>query len=547
MDTRFLRPKPSHQKQNSLFVRWRLLFCAFFLLPSLFLAASIEAAGDPLKEATLCKERLRESPERKKIRAQWEQCLGKYRKSPSYKKREKGALLDVARLYQELYLYSHRPEDLKTARDHYQKVAENGPDSPSAKEARRQINRIDALFPPMPKTEKSKEGSKGITDGPENGNGGIKGDDAQAATGGEEKSILSNIRHWVYPDYTRIVIDLSRPATYEVVNPSPTSLLISLSKTILGELFQKQRLIAVREGPLRRIEVRQKERDLIDVLLTFKKIGSHKTIPLSDPDRLVIDVSNTKEDRSQKETSAKKPDSGPDLAALPPAPPFAIETIVIDAGHGGKDPGAIGVNGLEEKEVVLDVSLRLRSLIEKKLKKKVILTRDQDLFLSLEERARLANGKADLFVSVHANSSPKRQTHGVEIYFLGRASDENAIEVAARENATSREAALNFQEAILNDLQRDFNTNESLEFAHFTEGAFVEELVSHYPTLSLGVKRAPFYVLVNTKMPAILAEISFLTHADEEKRLRNDQYRQKIAESLFKGIERYLDSVKIDS
>jgi N-acetylmuramoyl-L-alanine amidase len=477
-------------------------------------------AAEDIKAAESCRDRLKAAPERKKIRENWEECIQKYKETRAFKQNDRGALLETARLYQELYLYSNRKEDLRIAMEHYQKIADKSSQSASGREAQRQINRIETLLGETP---------------------------PPAA----EVTLLSNIRHWAYPDYTRVVIDLNRPALFKVEKSSSTSLTIHLSDAVLGDLFKKNRSIVVRDAPLKQIEAKQKEQNTVDVVLTFKQMGSHKVIPLSDPDRVVIDVSNS---NSKQETVTARADSKeeaaqPDVTALLPPPPlFAIKTIVIDPGHGGKDPGAIGVNGLEEKEVVLDVSLRLRKLIEKNLKKKVIMTREEDVFIPLDERTLLANAqKADLFISVHANSSPKRNTQGVEIYFLGRATDERAIEVAARENATSEKAARDFQEVILNDLERDFNINESLEFAHLTENAFVEQLISKYPTASLGVKRAPFYVLANTNMPAILAEISFLTHPAEAKRLRSNQYRQRIAEALFRGIERYLDSSQADS
>lgn len=497
-------------------------FISLLLILSVTLAAirmaSPAAAADERKPADTCRDNLKASPEQKKIRANWEKCIRKYKETRAFKKNDGHALLDVARLYQELYLYSNQPDDLRLAKEHYQKVAQESPESFAGKEAQRQINRIETLLgsPPSPASE---------------------------------TALLSNIRHWAYPDYTRVVIDLNRPPSFQVEKPSASSLSVRLSGTVLGDLFKKNRTIVVRDGLLRQIEAKQKERDVVDIVLTFKKLGSYKVIPLSDPDRLVIDLHNGKQDTPTAKSDSEEPPTRSDVTALlPPPPSFTIKTIMIDPGHGGKDPGALGVNGLEEKEVVLDVSLRLKELIEKKLKKKVMMTRDQDVFIPLDERTLMANAqKADLFVSVHANSSPRRSTQGIEVYFLGRASDDRAIEVAARENATSQKAARDFQEVILNDLERDFNINASLEFAHLTQNAFVEQLISKYPTASLGVKRAPFYVLANTNMPAILAEISFLTNPAEEKRLRSSQYRQKIAESLLRGIERYLDSVKVSS
>ncbi|MBI3805019.1 MAG: N-acetylmuramoyl-L-alanine amidase [Nitrospirae bacterium] len=495
--------------------------------PAIFPASD----GDDLKEAESCRQSLKASPEKKKIRTHWERCIQKYKSSRPFMENDGRTMMQVARLYQELYLYSNRPQDLKEARDYYAAVAERSAHAPLGKEAQRQVTRIEKLL-----------GSALAADSPQE-----KSPEKGPADSGET-AVVSNIRHWAYPDYTRVVIDLNRAVSVDVEKTSSV-LIVRLPKASLGELFRKSHIIPVRDGTLKQIEAKQKEPDAIELLLTFKQLGSYKVVPLSDPDRLVIDLF-TKKQETNRATAEKETQDGRASAPslLPSPPPFNVQMIVIDPGHGGKDPGAIGTSGLEEKEVVLDVSLRLRDLIQKRLKKKVVMTRDQDVFIPLDERTLLANSKkADLFVSVHANSSPKRNTQGIEVYFLGRASDDRAIDVAARENATSRKATLNLQEVILNDLERDFNLNESLEFAHFTEGAFVEHLIAKYPTSFLGVKRAPFYVLANTHMPAILAEISFLTNPTEEKRLRSNSYRQKIAESLFKGIERYLDSVKTSS
>jgi N-acetylmuramoyl-L-alanine amidase len=233
----------------------------------------------------------------------------------------------------------------------------------------------------------------------------------------------------------------------------------------------------------------------------------------------------------------------PSVVPLVVAPPPVneIQTIVIDPGHGGDAPGAIGPTGLTEAEVVLDVSFMVKRRIEERLNKKVLLTRDRDTSVALHDRTKMANDqKADLFVSIHANASPKRSVRGVETYLFGRATNTAALATAARENATNVETTKNFQDVILSDLLRDFTLNESLELAHYTQESFVKTLFPLYDTKSLGVKKAPFYVLAHTNMPAILAEISFISNRVEEGRLRQNSYREKIAESIFQGIKAYI-------
>lgn len=352
-------------------------------------------------------------------------------------------------------------------------------------------------------------------------------------------AFVANIRHAPYPDHTRIVIDLSRPVLYGVTWASETTLAVKLSPAVLGVLLQEKRSFSIQEKFLKKIEIKKGGRDEVTLLIDFKSSGEYKVFTLPNPDRLVIDVFLPKSE-DVVEGDVNRPDS---TIRIPP--PFGIKTIVIDPGHGGKDPGASSRRGLTEKDIVLDVGLRLKKLLQRELKKTVIMTRDEDVFIPLKDRTELANQKkADLFISIHVNSAPEQHTKGIEIYLLGRATDEGAIATAARENATSEAAALNFQELILNDLEREFTMNASLELAHHTQEALIKHLIPSYPTTDLGVKQAPFFVLAHTDMPAILAEISFLSNKIEEKRLRTKRYRQHVAEAIYKGVEAYIQSLK---
>jgi len=335
--------------------------------------------------------------------------------------------------------------------------------------------------------------------------------------------VVKSIRHSRKADKTRVVIDLSRSAAYTISrHPASQQVRIQLAKAVIGKPLKHRRNFSVKGSLIRRIEARQDGKNRVDIALTYSGLGMHKPLVLKHPDRLVLDF------------------YPPERAA----PPFEIQTIVVDPGHGGKDPGAMSKSGLTEKEVVLDVSRRLKKLIEKRLKKKVILTRNRDVFISLKKRTRIANeNRADLFISVHVNSSPRRNTKGIEVYLMGRASNRRALAVARRENAAMHDGLRNFQEMILDDLEREFTKNASLELAHFTNDAIKKNLISKYPTPALGVKKAPFFVLAHTEMPAILAELSFLSNRVEEKRLRSKSYRQRAAEALFKGIKNYIDSL----
>jgi N-acetylmuramoyl-L-alanine amidase len=221
-----------------------------------------------------------------------------------------------------------------------------------------------------------------------------------------------------------------------------------------------------------------------------------------------------------------------------------IGKIVIDPGHGGHDTGTIGPNGLLEKDLVLDVSRRLGRLLEARLGADVVFTRRDDTFIPLETRTSIANQEqADLFVSVHANSSHDPDARGVETYYLNFTSSPEALEVAARENAASDKDIHELQDLVKKIALRE-KIDESREFASDVQ----ESLHSGLATKSAGirdrgVKKAPFVVLIGANMPSILAEISFISNPGDEKRLKGPEYRQRIAESLYRGISRYVNGL----
>jgi N-acetylmuramoyl-L-alanine amidase len=221
-----------------------------------------------------------------------------------------------------------------------------------------------------------------------------------------------------------------------------------------------------------------------------------------------------------------------------------IGKIVIDPGHGGHDTGTIGPNGFYEKDLVLDVSKRLGKLLESRLGAQVVFTRRDDTFIPLETRTSIANQEqADLFVSVHANSSHDPDARGVETYYLNFTSSPEALEVAARENAASDKSIHELQDLVKKIALRE-KIDESREFASDVQQSLHTGLASKSPGIrDRGVKKAPFVVLIGANMPSILAEISFISNPGDEKRLRNAEYRQRIAESLYRGISRYVNGL----
>jgi N-acetylmuramoyl-L-alanine amidase len=243
------------------------------------------------------------------------------------------------------------------------------------------------------------------------------------------------------------------------------------------------------------------------------------------------------------------PDAGPARAAMPTADGetslvralgLKIGRIVIDAGHGGHDTGTIGVDGILEKDVVLDVALRVGQLLHERLGSEIIYTRSDDTFIPLETRTAIANkAQADLFLSIHANSSPDASARGVETYYLNFTSSPDALETAARENAVSDQSIHQLSDLVKKIALKD-KIDESREFASDVESSLYGGLQKGNSGLKdRGVKKAPFVVLIGANMPSILAEISFVTNEKDARQLQEPEYRERVAESLYKGVAKY--------
>lgn len=241
---------------------------------------------------------------------------------------------------------------------------------------------------------------------------------------------------------------------------------------------------------------------------------------------------------------ATSPSPGSASASPSTSPPRV--RVVIDPGHGGKDPGTVGANGLQEKDVVLDVAKRVQKLLGRREQIEPLLTRSDDQFISLEERTLFAQQReADLFISIHANSSPRRTAKGLEVYVLGRASDADADATAARENDQPGQAQPDINaliQSMLGDLSSSRQEEQSLELADTLRRSVIQGVEGRYHLVDLGIKRAPFYVLLNAGVPSILSELAFLSNPDDAARLRQSEFRQMIAEALATGIAKYAAS-----
>lgn len=219
--------------------------------------------------------------------------------------------------------------------------------------------------------------------------------------------------------------------------------------------------------------------------------------------------------------------------------------IVIDPGHGGDDHGAKGVDNILEKDVVLDIAKEFGDLLSDRLRAKTFLTRSTDVFIPLQERTKLANDKnADLFISIHANASEYRTAHGIETYYLDNTKDKSSLKLAERENATASGEladALNPDVGFMfSDLIQNVKQDDSISLAHLLQDSITSTLSRYYQdTTNLGVKKAPFYVLVGAHMPCVLVEVSFIDHPMEGKRLGDKRYQRLIAQALYEGVKNF--------
>ncbi len=238
---------------------------------------------------------------------------------------------------------------------------------------------------------------------------------------------------------------------------------------------------------------------------------------------------------------------GEPIPAKPAKPlvPQSLRKIVLDPGHGGKDPGAIGVDGIAEKDIVFGVARKLADKL-KALGIEVVLTRKDDRFIPLEERTAIANAEgADLFISLHVNASPNAEARGVETYYLDNTTDEAALRMAARENGIARDKISDLQ-FILSDLVQNLKLEDSITLAHRLQTSVVTQVGGRYGEVrDLGVKKAQFYVLVGARMPSVLVEMFFVTNRIEARALASDEYQQVLADALLEGIKKYQESALV--
>lgn len=343
-------------------------------------------------------------------------------------------------------------------------------------------------------------------------------------------AVVSGIRHWTSDDYSRVVIDLQSDAKYEAnflpADPGhslPPRIFIDIAGAELRADLAR-RPLEVHDGLLRRVRAARFRPGVVRVVIDLERESGYRAFDLSDPSRIVVDV-----------------DAGARAGARHAAPrDLGRIVVMIDPGHGGKDPGAIGPTGLEEKDVVLAIGKMVRDRLSRLPQFDVSMTRDRDVFIPLEERTAMANrAHADIFVSLHINASRDPRAEGISTYVLSHASDREALELAARENGVSVKK-LTGVKFIIDDLSTYGRKKESLKLAKTINDTIIRNVSArHFPVHNLGLKQAPFYVLVGARMTAVLVETSFISNRTEEARLRRRDYLATIADSVVDAIRYY--------
>ena len=374
---------------------------------------------------------------------------------------------------------------------------------------------------------------------------------------------ITDLRFWSNPEYTRIVInaDQDRSFSHHLLKKDPDlnipfqRLYVDIPQTLLGKGVAEH--TPINDDLLKQARAGQYLPHTVRVVVDIKSFENYKIFSLNDPFRIIIDVwgkGNGAMDPAQAQQVAVQTDekiktspmTTDNLKSSDIARQLAlgVHKIVIDPGHGGCDPGAPGyAKGVWEKDIVLKLAHNLAQKLRDRLHCTVILTRDKDIKLTLEERTAIANTqRADLFISLHTNAARNKNLAGIETYLLNLATDEQAIAVAARENATSKKNISDL-EFILSDLMKHAKIGESTRLATDVHQSLVQGMKKKYSKITdLGVKQAPFYVLLGARMPAILVETSFISNKRECERLLNADYQDALCDAIATGVQKYVDA-----
>lgn len=570
-----------------------LMAGAFFILPEHSFAAKASAQAS-FQKAYNSYQKLIKDPRKRKFRHPWEKVIKKFdgviTRYPGSQYAAK-AMLAKADALSGLYRISRNQNDLDAAIESYEQLASMHPNAKDAASAKARLKALTGVAPDTAARTKDAPINCGLVE-------------------------VRDIRHWSNSGYTRVVLDMAAPVKMRTTKlRHPDRLVFDLKAAHLSAPLKRTEdvrdgiLKSIRASQYNSNTVRivldleslaeyktlmlpNPQRLVIDVtgiqtvarkghgrgrLITIRSAeNTSNTLPLALSPHSLEPVQEQNGVEQVKQPVAvpvavqdAPPQAAPETAAPPsqqtkteestPQPVTAkhmkaicIGTIVIDPGHGGKDTGAIGKNGLLEKDVVLDVGLKLRDIIRRELGCKVVMTRDKDVFIDLSARPGVAiKNDADLFISIHANASLDRSAHGIETYLLNTTKDRNIMKLAAMENSMTIDQVKDFgMLSVVNKIQKDlvldYKREESLRLAHDIQTNLIKDLHRQSRFVSdKGVKQGPFLVLYGAEMPSILTEVGFISNPEEEEMLGSASYREHIAQAIFDGIKDYISGMKV--
>ncbi len=459
--------------------------------------------------------------------------------------------------------YDRYKKDSNLAYLEYQKVVDLFPRSEVAEKARKQMRSIK---PPSKDLQlrvvKENKGFE-VTGSFKSRYGGI----SSAASKRQSSPLLvSKIDYWSTSDWSRMVINVKSGVRYKYQGLPPNRskgkgrrIYLDIYNSYIPKKFKKR--IAANDGLIKQARIAQFDKKTVRIVLDIASLKKINVYPVKLPNqyKIIVDILGKAElekqqfaskvyqpertdTKSNKELKIKRSSSEPEVS-LSRALGLKVKRIILDPGHGGKDPGASAF-GLKEKNIALKMGLALRRIIRQKHPEiEVLMTREKDRFLPLEERTAFANKhQGDLFISIHLNASEVERVKGIETYILHLTEDNTALALAARENQTSLKSISELQ-GILNELMTDIKIVESTKLATFIQGTTFSTVKDDIKikTRNLGVKRAPFIVLLGARMPSVLIESGFITNRQENKLLRTPKYQRIVAEGIYRGIRKYMN------
>ncbi|MDT8366698.1 MAG: N-acetylmuramoyl-L-alanine amidase [bacterium] len=507
---------------------------------------------------------LLESERKQRFHDSWERVINSFDgivdKYPRCSKAP-DSLFNMGVLYQKLYHRSWLKSDLEMAQKSYERLVKSYPKSNLADDALFGTAQIleemgrkseafkvyDKVRNDYPAGDMSGKAKKKLT---ELASYAPRPEPVKPAVSIPGKFKVSDVQHWSNPNYTRVVVYGSGQLNFQKnslkrdpVTGKPPRIYIDIKGAVLPRGIDNS--LAIRDGLLQQARIAQYDADTVRLVLDMESVKDSTATALSDPSRLVVDIygeGQLTQGGDPGNTGSNSP--GSEVLPLSQQLGLKVKRIVLDPGHGGRDPGAVGPKGLKEKDVVLSLAKRIKSALEAR-GYEVLMTRDSDVYVKLEDRAIFANNsRADLFVSIHTNASKNRAVRGIETYFLGVARDRQSSETAMLENAVSDENTLSDLEQILHSLINQNNMWHSNELAEAVQDSMHGRVSGKYGTIrNLGVKQAPFYVLSKTGMPAVLVETSFISNSSAEKLLQRSDFRDTLSDSITQGIINYTEKV----